>query len=81
MFFYKRYVADTFFIFDGTERQVNQMVNKINRIFSNIQFIIELENDKKQLNFLYLTITNNNKDTYVLKYTESQQVFRRFVDR
>ena len=31
--FYKRYVDDTFFSFDETERQINQMVNKINRIY------------------------------------------------
>lgn len=53
---YTRYVDDTFIIFDGTIRQINNLKNYLNNINGNIQFTLEAEIDNK-LNFLDLTIT------------------------
>lgn len=53
--FYKRYVDDTFVIFNGNSRQLNLMKNIFNKINNNLQFTLETEIDNK-LNFLDLTI-------------------------
>lgn len=53
---YTRYVDDTFIIFDGTIRQINNLKNYLNNINDNIQFTLETEIENK-INFLDLTIT------------------------
>ena len=53
---YTRYVDDTFIIFNGTIRQINNLKNYLNNINKNIQFTLEVEIENK-LNFLDLTIT------------------------
>ena len=57
--FYGRYVDDTFLIYKGTRRQIDQLHKYLNSINSNIQFTLENE-DNGKLNFLDLTVTRNN---------------------
>ena len=62
--FYKRYVDDTFVIFDGTTRQANMLLHYMNNINKNIQFTLEIESDNA-INFLDLTfMKHNNKFQY-----------------
>ena len=61
---YSRYVDDTFLIFNGTNRQINNFLNYINSIHKNIKFTVEFEKDNS-LNFLDLKIIKeNNKLNY-----------------
>lgn len=53
--FYRRYVDDTFMIFNGTIRQIENLRIYMNSINKNIQFTSETETNYK-LNFLDLTI-------------------------
>ena len=69
-----RYVDDTFFIFDGTTRQIELFKNYLNKINSKIQFTLETEVDNR-LNFLDLTITrqvNNLKFNIYRKPTTTE---------
>ena len=52
----QRYVDDTFIIYKGTLRQIENFKNLLNNINKHIQFTHETEIDNK-LNFLDLTIT------------------------
>ena len=56
--FYAKYVDDTFLIFDGTIRQIDNFLNYLNKKSKNIQFTVEHENNKR-INFLDLTIIKN----------------------
>lgn len=53
--FYRRYVDDTFVVFDGTIRQLESMVNEINKVHPKIKFTLEHE-DGNQINFLDTTV-------------------------
>ena len=57
--FYKRYVDDTYTIFDNKE-QAMQFLNYINSVHPNIEFTIEFEINSK-ISFLDILIHKNNK--------------------
>jgi hypothetical protein len=57
--FYKRYVDDTFVIFNGNSRQIQLLNNHLNSISPSLQFTLETEQDRS-INFLDLTIIKNN---------------------
>ena len=57
--FYVRYVDDTFMIFNGTSRQIENLKGYMNSINMKIQFTLEMENNNC-LNFLDLTISKYN---------------------
>ena len=52
---YRRYVDDTFTLFDGTVRQLEAMVNDINKMYPKIQFTVEHE-ENDRINFLDATV-------------------------
>ena len=54
--FYCRYVDDTFMIFNGTNRQIQNLNSHINSIDHKIKFTSEIE-EENQLNFLDLTLS------------------------
>ena len=56
--FYARYVDDTFIIYKGTLRLIENFKNFMNNINKNIQFTLETETNNK-LNFLDLTVTKH----------------------
>ena len=56
---YSRYIDDTFLIFNGTERQINNLLKYINSIDKQIKFTVEHQNNNK-INFLDLSIKNHN---------------------
>ena len=58
---YTRYVDDTFIIFNGTLRQIENMKKYMNSFNKNIQFTLETEENNK-LNFLDLTVTRLNSN-------------------
>ena len=53
--FYSRYVDDTFIIYNGTNRQLENFKSYLNKINKNIQFTLEIESNSS-INFLDLTI-------------------------
>ena len=53
--FYCRYADDTFVIYNGTERQINNFNNYLNNLRTDIKFTQELETQDR-LNFLDFTI-------------------------
>ena len=62
--FWYRYVDDIFACFTGTERQLNNFHNRINKLHKNITFTLEKEIENS-INFLDLTITKiNNKCSF-----------------
>uniref|UniRef100_A0A0A9WSN7 Putative COX1/OXI3 intron 1 protein n=1 Tax=Lygus hesperus TaxID=30085 RepID=A0A0A9WSN7_LYGHE len=54
--FYVRYIDDTFLIFQGSQRQIDNFLKFLNTIDPDIKFTHEIERDGK-LNFLDLTIS------------------------
>ena len=56
--FYCRYVDDTFMVFNGTRRQIENLNSHLNSIHQKIKFTSEIEAEN-QLNFLDLTVTKN----------------------
>ena len=58
--YYKRYVDDTFTIFDNNEQALN-FLEYINKVHPNLKFTIDFENNKK-LNFLDILVHNNNHE-------------------
>lgn len=58
--YWYRYVDDILLLFDGTDRQLSNMHNYLNKIHPNIKFTIEKE-IHKSINFLDLTIFNQNQ--------------------
>ena len=57
--FYARYVDDTFIVFNGTLRQIDNLRQYLNNINKHIQFTGETENNSR-LNFLDLTVIKVN---------------------
>ena len=55
---YYRYVDDTFFIFTGTDRNTDQLLNYLNSICPEIQYTIE-KMQNNEINFLDLTVYIN----------------------
>lgn len=47
-------------MFQGSDRQLNSFLTSLNSVHNNIKVTLKIENDKKQLNFLDLTITRND---------------------
>ena len=68
--FYKRYVDDTFVIFNGTARQADMMLQYMNNITANIQFTLEMESDNA-INFLDLTFKKHNNRFHDKIYRKS----------
>ena len=56
---YSRYVDDTFIIFNGTARQLENLRSYLNEVNPDIQFTLEIKKENK-LNFLDLTIHKVN---------------------
>ena len=56
--YYGRYVDDTFLIFNGSLRQLNNLKNVLNAINNNIQFTMETETEN-EICFLDLTVIKN----------------------
>lgn len=56
---YKRYVDDTFIIFDGTARQLEKLKTYMNSVDHQIQFTAEIE-QKQEINYLDITIQKHN---------------------
>lgn len=59
--FWYRYVDDVLVGFNGTERQLDSLLNSLNSIHPRINFTLEIEKNKT-INFLDLTISHNNKE-------------------
>ena len=57
--FYTRYVDDTFIVFNGTLRQIDNLKQYLNSVNKHTQFTGETEADSK-LNFLDLTVIKTN---------------------
>ena len=57
--FYARYVVNTFIVFNGTIRQIDNLRQYLNDINKHIQFTSETENNSR-LNFLDLTVIKAN---------------------
>ena len=57
--FYGRYVDDTFLIYKGTQRQIDNLHSYLNNINDKMRFTLENENNGK-LNFLDLTVAKDN---------------------
>ncbi|XP_049945748.1 uncharacterized protein LOC126427904 isoform X2 [Schistocerca serialis cubense] len=55
--YYARYVDDIFIAFDGTDHELEHLFNIFNGLHEKISFTKELQNDKRELNFLDLTIS------------------------
>lgn len=62
--FYRRYVDDTFLIYNGNTRQLHLFSNYLNSLSENIKFTLETENNSA-INFLDLTLFKENSN---LKY-------------
>ena len=67
--YYRRYVDDTFAIFDN-EGQANQFFNFINSTHSNMTFTMETEQDGK-LNFLDTVVNKNDTLFFTSLYRKS----------
>ena len=57
---YARYVDDTFIIYNGTIRQLNNLKSYLNSINNNIQFTLEVE-ENDSINFLDITVSKNSQ--------------------
>ena len=62
----ERYVDDSQDRFENKQKSL-QFLEILNKQDSSIQYTIEFENNKKQFNFLDITITNNGTDSYDFK--------------
>ena len=63
---FKRYVDDSHARFKNKQKSL-QYLKILNKQDSFNQYTIEFENNKKQLNFLGITITNNGTNSYDFK--------------
>lgn len=61
--YYKRYVDDCFLLFNGSTSEVQNMLNSINNINSNINFTIEIEVNNR-INYLDLWIGKNGDNSF-----------------
>jgi len=73
--YWYRYVDDILMLFKGTQRQLMNLHNYINKIHGNLEFTIEVENNN-QINFLDINIEKaNNKHNFKIyrKPTQTDQ--------
>ena len=63
---FKRYVDNSHTRFENKQKSL-QLLEIFNKQDSSIQYTIEFENNRKQLNFLDITITNNGTNSHDFK--------------
>ncbi|KAI5724687.1 hypothetical protein M8J77_005960 [Diaphorina citri] len=70
--YWYRYVDDTICLFKGTSRQIDNFLKYLNTLSTTVKFTKE-EEENKQINFLDLTIKNNNSHHQFSIYRKKTQ--------